>query len=83
MWFKYDPTYTKTYPQQEAIVKEQFKKKLKEKLIVKEPPGLPKKQPIETITNTTDDNANTYIKENPEITINCLRNERVMKDGSK
>ena len=44
--------------------------------ITAQPPGL-QKQP--TSNNMTDDMVNQYIKENPEVVSNYLRNERLMK----
>ena len=50
---------------------------------VKDTPGLTKQKPTKTITNITDEIANTYIRENPETVTNYLRNERVMKTQRK
>ena len=47
-----------------------------EPTITAPPPGL-QKQP--TSNNMTDDLVNQYIKENPDIVSNYLRNERLMK----
>ena len=42
-----------------------------------------KPKPTKTITTITDDIVNTYIKENPDIVTNHLRNERAMKAQGK
>ena len=51
--------------------------------MAKEPLGLTKQKPTKTITHITDDIVNTYVKENPGIITNYLRNERVMKAQRK
>ena len=51
--------------------------------MTKQPPGSPKQKPTTTITSITDDIVTTCIQENPDIVINCLRNERVMKAQRK
>ena len=43
----------------------------------------PKQKPTQTKTTITNDIVNTYIKENPDIVTNYLRNERVMKAQRK
>ena len=72
LWFKYDPTYINIYSQKrgycKGAIQEEVKEEVKEETTaevktVKEPPGSPKQKPTKTITNITDDIANTHIKE--------------------
>ena len=85
--FKYDPTYTKIYSQKRGYCKGAFQEEVKEEdsevKTRKRATWITEAEANKTITNITDDIVNTYIKENPEIVTNYLRNERVMKTQRK
>ena len=78
LWSFNVSAYIKIYSQKrgycKAVVEEAVVEP--EPKITAQPPGL-QKQP--TSKNMTDDMVNQYIKENPDIVSNYLRNERLMK----
>ena len=91
---EHDSPHIKIYSQKEnrayckgevkGEVKDEVKEEVKEEVEnLKEPSGWPKPKPTKTITNITDDIANTYVNENLETVTNYLRNKRVMKTQRK
>ena len=74
-----DSPHIKIHSQKRGYCKGAVQEEVAEEVKVKanppkeQPPGLTTQKPTKTVTNITDENVNTYIKENHEIVTNCLR----------